>query len=246
MQVRSQRAPAAAPPGPPRAILWAVKLRSKQRNPAERMRFAVNAMPRFAREAMLRGIDTNTVIAGAYTDPKTGGVCPMLAAHRNGGRTSLASFARSWDRYTDARRPRLATEREVRALRSYLEMSLVADATGEDSLAASAERIRAERAAAPPTVSRRRPSTRRVVDGRPTGETFRGHELAGKRRWAWILPARRLDVYEQRIAAASEAMAERSAGEMLGAPDSSGRDAADTRERSDRIGSRRAVEPALN
>ena len=27
----------------------------------------------------------------------------MLAAHRNGGRTSLASFARAWDRYTGAR-----------------------------------------------------------------------------------------------------------------------------------------------
>ncbi len=26
----------------------------------------------------------------------------MLAAHRNGGRTSLASFARAWDRYTGA------------------------------------------------------------------------------------------------------------------------------------------------
>ena len=38
----------------------------------------------------------------------------MLAAHRNGGRTSLASFARAWDRYTGApRRPRPATEREL-------------------------------------------------------------------------------------------------------------------------------------
>lgn len=181
------------------------------------MRFAVNAMPRFAREAMLRGIDGNTIIAGAYTDSKTGGICPMLAAHRNGGRTSLASFARSWDRFTDARRPRLATEREVRALRSYLEMSLVADATGAASLAASAERIRTERAAMP--AEARRPRKRRVVDGRPTGETFRGHELSGKRRWAWILPARRLDVYEQRIAAASEAMGEQSARELLGSPE---------------------------
>src|SRR6476620_8122159 len=58
---------------------------------------------------MLEGIDTNEIIVGAYTD-RDGRVCPMLAAHRNGGRTSLASFARAWDRYTCARRPRPATE----------------------------------------------------------------------------------------------------------------------------------------
>jgi hypothetical protein len=54
---------------------------------------------------MLDGIANSRIIVGAYTD-RQGGVCPMLAAHRNGGRTSLASFARAWDRYTDAtRRP---------------------------------------------------------------------------------------------------------------------------------------------
>lgn len=104
-------------------------------------------MPRNAREAMIRGIDDNTIIVGAYSDPASGGICPMLAAHRNGGRTDLASFARSWDRYTDARRPRLASEREVRALRSLLEASLVAEDTGVGSLAAVARQIRAERAA---------------------------------------------------------------------------------------------------
>ena len=118
---------------------------SKPRDACQRLRRAVDAMPRRAREAMLRGIDDNTIIVGAYTDPGSGGICPMLAAHRNGGRTDLASFARSWDRYTDARRPRLATRREVRTLRSLLELSLVAeDAPG--SLSGVAERIRAERA----------------------------------------------------------------------------------------------------
>jgi hypothetical protein len=48
----------------------------------------------------------------------------MLAAHRNGGRTSLASFARAWDRYTGARRARAATPRELTALRSMLEASI--------------------------------------------------------------------------------------------------------------------------
>lgn len=125
-------------------------LRSRPRNACQRLRTAVEAMPRPAREAMLRGIDDNTIIVGAYTDSASGGICPMLAAHRNGGRTDLASFARSWDRYTDARRPRLATEREVRTLRSLLVSSLAADAGVEGSLSQIAAQIRREREDAPP------------------------------------------------------------------------------------------------
>jgi hypothetical protein len=73
---------------------------------------------------MLDGIASGRIIVGAYTDRK-GGVCPMLAAHRNGGRTSLASFARAWDRYTGApRRARRATPRELNTLRAMLEASI--------------------------------------------------------------------------------------------------------------------------
>ena len=76
---------------------------------------------------MLDGIDANRIIVGAYTDAR-GGICPMLAAHRCGGRTNLASFARAWDRYTKAHgRPRPATERELRTLRAMLETSLAED-----------------------------------------------------------------------------------------------------------------------
>ncbi len=138
-------------------------LRSRPRNACQRLRMAVEAMPRPAREAMLRGIDDNTIIVGAYTDSASGGICPMLAAHRNGGRTDLASFARSWDRYTDARRPRLATEREVRTLRSLLVSSLAADSGVEGSLSQIAAQIRRERqsaAAAPPPPARVAPPER--------------------------------------------------------------------------------------
>ncbi len=122
-------------------------MRRRDRNPAERLRFAVEALPTRTKEAMLKGIDSNPIIVGAYVD-RDGGVCPMLAAHRNGGRTSLASFARSWDRYTDAKRPRLATRREVRTLRSLLETSLSADnLASPGSIAAVAAQIRSERAA---------------------------------------------------------------------------------------------------
>jgi hypothetical protein len=139
--------------------------RAKPRNACQRLRRAVDSMPRESREAMLRGIDDNTIIVGAYTDPSSGGICPMLAAHRNGGRTDLASFARSWDRYTDARRPRLATRREIRTLRSLLEISLIAEES-PGTLSGAAAEIRAARAAAgqPAPAAPERPARIRVPE----------------------------------------------------------------------------------
>lgn len=101
---------------------------AKRRNNAERLRNSVYAMPARTKAAMLRGVRSNRVIVGAYVD-KRGGVCPMLAAHRNGGRTNFGTFARAWDAYTGAkqRKPRRASRREVRALEGYLEMSLSRD-----------------------------------------------------------------------------------------------------------------------
>jgi hypothetical protein len=49
----------------------------------------------------------------------------MLAAHRNGGRTDYAAFARAWDRYARAgKTARPATEGELTALRTMLEASI--------------------------------------------------------------------------------------------------------------------------
>lgn len=97
---------------------------SRTRTPNDDLRLVIDCLPVHTREAMLTGIRTNRIIVGAYSDGD-GGVCPMLAAHRNGGRINLASFARSWDRYTDADHPRPATERELRTLVALLESSLV-------------------------------------------------------------------------------------------------------------------------
>lgn len=97
---------------------------AKRRDNAERLRRAVEALPRHTKQGMLDGIRTNRVIVGAYTD-KRGGVCPMLAAHRNGGRTNFGTFAKAWDAFTGARRPRRASAREVRTLRGYLEVALI-------------------------------------------------------------------------------------------------------------------------
>jgi hypothetical protein len=97
------------------------------------------------RRAMLAGVESNRIIVGAYTDRK-GGVCPMLAAHRNGGRTSLASFARAWDRYTGVRRARPATERELNTLRTMLEASIAVDELPAVSeVAREAQRLREHR-----------------------------------------------------------------------------------------------------
>jgi hypothetical protein len=159
---------------------------------------------------MLRGIDANPIIVGAYVDPASGGICPMLAAHRNGGRTSLASFARAWDRYTGAKRPRLATRREVRTLRALLVSTLADEAAGPDagSIAEAAERIRADRAA----LARRTGIEATADQSRPpdTGERHRAAELRDRLRWAWMRPAKRYDEFKDLVAAAEEQMGERS------------------------------------
>ncbi|MDX6605765.1 MAG: hypothetical protein QOD14_305 [Solirubrobacterales bacterium] len=109
---------------------------AKRRNNAERLRNSIGAMPLHTKEAMLRGIRSNRVIVGAYVD-KRGGVCPMLAAHRNGGRTNFGTFARAWDAFTGAnqRKPRRASRREVRTLEGYLEIALLREgAPGSEPL----------------------------------------------------------------------------------------------------------------
>ena len=113
--------------------------------PARDLRIAIDCMPAATRQAMLHAIDVNPIIVGAYTD-RGGGVCPMLAAHRNGGRTSFASFAEAWDRYTRAGDgARRATDREVRALKSMLGASIAGEDEREEGFLGNA--VRAHRSA---------------------------------------------------------------------------------------------------
>jgi hypothetical protein len=147
-----------------------------RRRPARDLRRAVDCMPPRTRRAMLEALAANQIIVGAYTD-RRGGVCPMLAAHRNGGRTDLSSFARAWDRYTGARnRPRAATERELNTLRAMLEASLAIEEV--------------------PELPRRAPAP---VPARDTGERDRTPELRDRVGWAWMRPFRRLDEYERAL-----------------------------------------------
>jgi hypothetical protein len=109
----------------------------RTRPPIEELRQAIDLLPLRTRTAMLQGIRSNDIIVGAYSD-RMGGVCPMLAAHRCGGRTNFISFARAWDSFSGAKRARRATERELRILEANLEASLAA-ARGHDLAAAIAD-----------------------------------------------------------------------------------------------------------
>jgi hypothetical protein len=205
-------------------------VRTKRERPTYRLRLAVEQLPRHTKEAMLRGIDSNRIIVGAYVDSRSGGICPMLAAHRNGGRTSVGTFARAWDAYTGAKRPRRATRREVRTLRSLLEWSLgTSSELPAGSLAEAAAQIRAEREhfrcatdpGAPPEpidLPDPEPADITVRRRRETGDTHRGAEMRVGRNWAWMRPARHLDEYKDLLSAAEEQLAEQNARELLGTP----------------------------
>jgi len=135
---------------------------------------------------------------GAYTD-RDGGVCPMLAAHRNGGRTDFESFAEAWDRYTRASgAPRSATEREVRTLKTMLSASIAEeDVRGAGALSAAISAHHASRARRVDREGERRATV--PEPRRDTGERDRTRELSGRHGWAWMRPFRRLDEYERAV-----------------------------------------------
>jgi hypothetical protein len=163
-------------------------------SPIERLRLAIDCLPERTREAMLEGVRANErIIVGAYVDDG-GGVCPMLAAHRFGGRTDFLSFAKSWDRFTRAQgRSRTATTREVAILVAQLEDSLLLG-TGSQLDAAISEhrRLRSARMRA-----ERRP--RREFD--PVGE-IRARRLPGL---SLRRPRRDATVEDQRRGQAAQA-----------------------------------------
>jgi hypothetical protein len=152
----------------------------------QQLRLAIDCLPRDTRVAMLEGIRTNEIIVGAYTHRD--GVCPMLAAHRAGGRTNFISFAKAWDRFAFAgsrhQSARRATEHELLVLQSHLEASLLEDELPEADLAAAIAEHR--------ELTSRRPSRR---DTRP-GDRDRTRELRTRPGWAWLRVMRRYDEYE--------------------------------------------------
>jgi hypothetical protein len=155
------------------------------------LRRAVDCLPRATRIAMLEGIRSNAIIVGAYTGPD--GICPMLAAHRAGGRTDFISFAKAWDRFalsgSRGRRARRATQRELLILTTQLEASLLDDEAPASDLAAA---ITAHKA----LVASR---SDRAPELRP-GDPDRAPELRKRPGWAWMRVMRRYDEYERAMA----------------------------------------------
>ena len=153
------------------------------------MRTVVDCLPYETKLAMLEGLDRYEIIAGAYSD-RRGGVCPMLAAHRCGGRTDFRAFARAWDRFTGAGRARRVNGRELRTLQAQLERSVWNE-----------ERTRAELTRLPQERPLERPAEPSPVIQRPK-------PMLG----AWLLPFRDLEAYQAAVEAALSQMEELQAG----------------------------------
>ena len=162
-------------------------MKTRRQATIENLRQVIDGLPRDTRVAMLDGIRQNDIIVGAYTDH--GGICPMLAAHRAGGRASCISFAKAWDAFAfrgARKRPtRRATRRELLVLTSHLEVSLLDDDATSDLGAAIAEQDELVQAC---------PADDRSAD------TDRSAELETAPGWAWMLVMRRYDEYERALA----------------------------------------------
>jgi hypothetical protein len=171
-------------------------MRTRRQATTSDLRHAVECLPHPTRVAMLEGIRSNEIIVGAYADG--GGICPMLAAHRHGGRTSLISFARAWDRFafrgSRLRVARPATERELLVLRTHLEASLLEEDYPAAELGAAIaehQQLLANRAAS------REPRRERRHRRERAGDPDRSRELRTRPGWAWLRPFRRYDEYER-------------------------------------------------
>jgi hypothetical protein len=139
------------------------------------MRAVVDCLPYETKLAMLEGLERYEIIAGAYSD-RQGRVCPMLAAHRCGGRTDFRAFARAWDRFTAVgKRSRRASERELRTLSAHLERSVWEEERQRELITRPAPMT--PRDPEPP-----RPST-----------------PSRRRLGSWLLPARSWDEYRHGV-----------------------------------------------
>jgi hypothetical protein len=197
---------------------------------AAALRRAIDCLPVRTRQAMLAGIQNNTIVVGAYAIED--GVCPMLAAHRNGGRTDFIAFARSWDEYCfrgvrqRRRKPRLATPTELATLRAHIETSLLAeesvdlagavaqhqDLMARRELAARAERERlSEGTLAEAELEERGLRAHRLrpakADRVRPGDPDRSKELSRRHGWRWMRIMRTYDEYAEAMASLDESEA---------------------------------------
>ena len=159
----------------------------RRRCSTQELRLTIDCLPLRTRIAMLEGVRSNDIIVGAYAD-RAGGVCPMLAAHRCGGRTSFISFAKACDGFAGAKRARRASERELRVLLTELEASIMAEEQ-LDLGDAIADHVRLQGQGDGDELRRPR-----------AGDRDRSAELRTREGWSWLRPFRRLDEYERALA----------------------------------------------
>ncbi len=169
-------------------------MRTRRNATISELRLAIDCLPRETKVAMLQGMRANPIIVGAYTSRD--GICPMLAAHRAGGRTSFISFAKAWDRFAfrsaRERLARRATDRELLVLRSHLEASLLEEEVPEGYLAEAIAEHRDLKARAPAAPDE--PKTPRRA-----GDRNRAPELGKRPGWSWMRVMRRYDEYERAL-----------------------------------------------
>lgn len=158
-----------------------------RRGPAQELRATIDRLPLEIRRAVLAGIKTRRIIAGAHVDG-LGGVCPMTAADIRWQRLDRASIeraqeaARAWDQYADATSVwHPATKHQLVALQAMLEASLMEHPAQED---VSTHRTP-------------RSDTRRS----DTGERDRTIELQEREGWSWLRPFRSYDEYQDALEA---------------------------------------------
>jgi hypothetical protein len=106
--------------------VWTRIADRRERRRSQALSRAIGELPPGTRRAMLEATDADELIVGAYTD-RSGRMCPMLAAHRRGGRSQVGTFPRAWDSFGRAHRPRAATDRELDILRALLQESLAGE-----------------------------------------------------------------------------------------------------------------------
>lgn len=111
---------------------WLTRIHERRaQKRAHELNLAIRALPLRTRQAMLGAVQSDELIAGAYTDSR-GRNCPMLAAHRRGAPTHARGFPCAWDRFTGAKNPRAATRRELDVLTALLEESIAEGLTPHD------------------------------------------------------------------------------------------------------------------
>jgi hypothetical protein len=163
-------------------------MRTRRHATIQDLRRAIDSLPRDTRVAMLDGVRQNEIIVGAYSDQ--GGICPMLAAHRAGGRASCISFAKAWDAFAfrgaRTRLARRATRRELLVLTAHLETSLLDDDGATRDLGAA--------------IADHEELVLRITKSDRPGDADRSAELETRPGWAWLRVMRRYDDYERALA----------------------------------------------